>query len=92
MNFLTVNKLSTERHFIVWAAKLHQHIYFKSILTSKFESKDMLLWKRGFVFVPWFDGTRPLQKVFVNPKDSLPNKQQEAVWRKQCPNSQNGCL
>ena len=46
LNFLTVTKLSTERHFIVWAAKLNQHIYIKGILASKFESKHLLLWKR----------------------------------------------
>ena len=51
LNFLTVKELSTERHFIVWAAKLNQHLYYNDILTSKFKSKDMVLWKRGsFVF------------------------------------------
>ena len=72
LNFLTVNELSTERHFIVWAAKLNQHVYYKGIMTSKFGSKDMLLWKRGSSLVStedenlwiasrlvWFDGTRP---------------------------------
>ena len=49
--FLAVNELSTERHFIVWAAKLNQHVYYKGILTSEFGSKDMVLWKRGFLFV-----------------------------------------
>ena len=43
--------LSTERHSILWAAKLTQHIYFKDILTSKFGSKDLLLWKKGYSFV-----------------------------------------
>ena len=49
--FLTVKELSTERYFIVWAAKLNQHVYYKGkgILSSKFGSKDMLLWKRDFV-------------------------------------------
>ena len=51
LNFLTVKELSTERHFIVWAAKLNQYVYYKGILTSKFESKDVLLWKTGFSFV-----------------------------------------
>ena len=51
LNFLTVNKLSKERHFIVQAAKLNQHIHFKGILTSKSGSKDMLLWKRSSAFV-----------------------------------------
>ena len=36
-------KMTTERHLIMGAAKLNQHIYFKGILTSKFGSKDMLL-------------------------------------------------
>ena len=43
LNFLTVKELSTERHFIVWAAKLNQPIYFKDILISEFGSKDLLL-------------------------------------------------
>ena len=43
LNFLTVNELNTERHLIVQATKLNQHIYFKGNLTSKFGSKDMLL-------------------------------------------------
>ena len=51
LNFLTVNELSTERHFIVWAAKLNHYIYFKGILITKFGSKDLLLWKRGSAFV-----------------------------------------
>ena len=51
LNILTVNELSTERHFIVQAAKLNQHICFKGFLTSKFGSMDMLLWKRGSSFV-----------------------------------------
>ena len=45
--FLTVKELSTERHFIVWDVKLYQHKYYKGIMTSKFGSKDTLLWKRG---------------------------------------------
>ena len=40
LNFSSVKELSTERHFIVWTAKLNQH---KVILILKFESKDMLL-------------------------------------------------
>ena len=50
-NFLTVNEISTERHFIVGATKLNQHVYYEDIMTSKFGSKNMLLWKRGFSFV-----------------------------------------
>lgn len=46
--FLTINELTAEKHLIVKAAKLNQH---ESILTSKFGSKDMLLQKRGSVFV-----------------------------------------
>ena len=37
-NFLTEKELS------------NQHIYFKGSLSSKFEFKDMLLWKRGSSF------------------------------------------
>ena len=51
LNFLTVKKLSTKRHFIIWTAKLNQHIYFKGIMTSEFGSKNLLLWKRGSSFV-----------------------------------------
>ena len=51
LKFLTMKELSTERHFIVWAAKLNQNVYYKRILISKFESKDVLLLKRGFSFV-----------------------------------------
>ena len=51
LNFLTVKELSTERHFIVWAAKLNKHVYFNCILTLEFGSKDMLLWKRSSSFV-----------------------------------------
>ena len=46
-----MNELSTERYFIVWAAKLNQHAFYKGILTSEFVSKDMLLWKKGSAFV-----------------------------------------
>ena len=76
LNFLTVNELNTERHFVVWTAMLKKHIYFKSILTSKFRSKEMLLWKRGFAFVStehenlwipsklmWFNETRPHERA-----------------------------
>ena len=51
LNCLTVKELSTERYFIVWAAKLNQHTCSKGIMTSKFGSKDLLLWKRGSAFV-----------------------------------------
>ena len=76
LNFLTVKELSTERHFIVWAAKINQHICSKGILIPKFESKDMLLWKRGssFVFTEdenlwiasrpiWFNGSKPSERL-----------------------------
>ena len=49
--FLTANELTAEEHLILGAAKLNQYMYFKGILTSKFASKDMLLWKRGSAFV-----------------------------------------
>ena len=75
-NFLTVKELSTERHFIVWAIKLNHQVYYKGILTSKFGSKDMLLWKRSFSFVStedenlcnpsrptWFDRPRAPKRL-----------------------------
>ena len=43
LNFLTANELNTEKNFIAWAAKLNQHVYYKSIMTFIFGSKDMLL-------------------------------------------------
>ena len=46
--FFTTNELTTERHFIVGTAKLNQH---KGTLTSKFGSKNMLIWKRDPAFV-----------------------------------------
>ena len=50
LNFLTVKELSTERHFIIWAARLNQNGY-KGIMTSEFGSKNMMLWKRVSSFV-----------------------------------------
>ena len=50
-NFLTVKELATERHFIVWAAKLNQRTTFKGIMTSEFGFKDWLLSKRCLSFV-----------------------------------------
>ena len=46
LNFLTVKELNTERHFIIWAAKLNQNGYHKGIMTSEFGSEDMKLSKR----------------------------------------------
>ena len=76
LNILTVKELSTERHPIVWDAKLNQPIYSKGIFTSKFVFKDMLLWKRGSSFVStevenlWnpsrltsFNGPRPPERA-----------------------------
>ena len=57
LNFLTVKELNTERNFIVWSAKLIQHVYYKAILTSEVGSKDMMLWKRGSSFVITEDET-----------------------------------
>ena len=71
LNFLAVKEISIEGHFIVCPAKLNQNAYYQYILTSEFESKDMVLWKRGSSFVStedenlwihsrliWFDGLR----------------------------------
>ena len=76
LKFLTVKELSTERRFLVWAAKLNQHGYYKGIMTSEFGSKDMMLWKRGssFVFTEdenlwiasrhmWYDRPRPPERL-----------------------------
>ena len=76
LNFLTVKELNTERYFIVWAAKLIQHVCSKGIMTSRFGSKNMMLWKRGssFVFtedetlwiasIPiWYDRPRPPERL-----------------------------
>ena len=76
LKFLTVKELSTERHFIIWAAKLNLHICSKGILTSEFGSKDMMLWKRGssFVFTEdetlwiasrpiWYDRPHPPERL-----------------------------
>ena len=57
LKFLTVNELSTERHFIVQVAKLNQHIYFKGILTSNFGSKEVLIWKKVLLLFPQRMGT-----------------------------------
>ena len=95
LNYLTVKELSIERQFIVWAAKLNQPIYFKSILTPKFGSKYLLLWKRGAAFVSiedenlWIHSRLmclmhqdPLKCHCEKPlKDTSPNKQQEVVKR-----------
>ena len=73
LNFLTVKELITERHIIVWIAKLNQH---KGILIPKFQSEDMLLWKGGssLVFTEdenlwiasrpiWFNGSKPPERL-----------------------------
>ena len=41
---------------IINAAGLIQPIYFENVLTSKFKSKDMLLWRRDFAFVSTGNG------------------------------------
>ena len=51
-NFLTMNELSTERHFIVWAAKLNHHIYFKGILTSEFVLRICCFGKEVLLLFP----------------------------------------
>ena len=42
---------AAKRCLIINTAGLNQSIYFKNILTSKFKSKDMLIWGRGYAFV-----------------------------------------
>ena len=77
LKFLTVKELNTERHSIVWSARLNHHIYcYKGIVTSEFGSKDMILWKRdsSFVFtedeilwiasIPiWYDRPHPPERL-----------------------------
>ena len=41
---------AAKRCLIINTAGLNQSIYFKNNLTSKFKPKDMLVWKRGFIF------------------------------------------
>lgn len=65
------NFLAAERHLILGTAMLNQRTYFKGMVTSKFDSKDMLLRKRGSAFVStedrnlwipsrlWFDQAGP---------------------------------
>lgn len=43
--------IAAKRHLIINAAGLIQPTYFEKALTSKFKSKDMLLW-RSFLFFP----------------------------------------
>ena len=70
-----MKELSTERHFIIWAAKLNQNGFHKGIMTSGFGSKDMMLWRgSSFVFtenetlwivsIPiWYDRPRPPERL-----------------------------
>ena len=77
-NFLTLNELTAEKQWIAKAAKLSEHIYFKGILILNFVSKDILLWKRGSVFISaedenlwiasrllWFHQPRPHENSLV---------------------------
>lgn len=58
LNFLTAEEgaIAAKTHWIMKAAKLNQFIYFKSVLTSRCKSKDMLLWERGYVFISTGNG------------------------------------
>ena len=74
--FLTVKELSTERHLTIWAGKANQHVYYKSILTSKFGSKNIMPWKSGSSFV-FIDETlcfpsRPISYDRPRPSENLP--------------------
>ena len=42
---------AAKRYLFINAAELIQHRYFENTLTSKFGSKDMILWKRVSSFV-----------------------------------------
>ena len=41
----------SKRHLIINVVGLIQHIYIENALASKFKSKGILLWRRGFAFV-----------------------------------------
>ena len=74
LKFLTMNELSTENHFIIWAAKWNQNGYHEG-MTSKFGSKATMLWKgSSLVFtedetlwissIPiWYDRLRPPKRL-----------------------------
>ena len=53
LHFLTPEEgaRAAKRHLVINVAGLIQPLYFVNILTSKLKSKDMLLWRRGFVFI-----------------------------------------
>ena len=53
LNFLTAEKeeIAAKRHWIIKAFGLNQPIYLINVLTSKWKSKDVLLWGRGYVFI-----------------------------------------
>ena len=53
LNSLNVKKGATvvKWYLLINAAELIQDRYFENTLTSKLKPKDMLLWRRGFVFV-----------------------------------------
>ena len=75
LNFLTVKELCTERHFIIWTAKLNQNGHHKGIMTSEFWSKNIMLWKSSsFVFTEnetlwilsrqiWYDRPHPPERL-----------------------------
>ena len=67
---------AAKRYLFINAAELIQDRYFENILTSKFGSKDMILWKEGssFVFtavetlwfasIPiWYDRPHPPERL-----------------------------
>ena len=79
LNCLTAEKGATaaKRHLIINAAGLIQNINFENALTSKFKTKDMLLWRRGFTLVStgnerlWIH--YHLKKTVLIKKDCLKN-------------------
>ena len=65
---------AAKRYLFINAAELIQDRYFKNILTSKFGSKVMMLWKSSFVFTEdetlwtvstpiWYDRPRPPERL-----------------------------
>lgn len=42
---------AAERHWVMEFVRLNQPLYYKSVLTLKWKSKDVLLWGRSYTFV-----------------------------------------
>lgn len=60
LNIVTADQwaVTAKKHWIMETARLNQPIYFYNILTSKWNSKRVLLWERGYAFI--FTGNEKL--------------------------------